>query len=264
MKSRMFVVAAALFAMLVVGLTTAGISAAPNLKWALVNLTEPTMIAGKLVSGPVMFVHDDAKMVRGEPCTGVFRFTPGKGAGEELVAFHCKPRLTKAPDVFKAAITNSVYGPRVLTGTNSPETKKRTLCRRRRINHAKGDSPRGQSPGSVPGQVAMHWALSFVITVHGLIHLMGVAKAFGYAELSQLTQPISRGIGVMWLLAALLMVATAVFMTTWPRGFLIVGAVALVLSQVAIATAWRDAWAGSVANLILLVALAHAWLTPGR
>jgi hypothetical protein len=110
----------------------------------------------------------------------------------------------------------------------------------------------------------MHWALSFVITVHGLIHLMGVAKAFGYAELSQLTQPISRGIGVIWLLAALLMVAIAVFMTAWPRGFLIVGAVALVLSQVAIARVWRDAWAGSVANLILLVALAHAWLAPGR
>jgi hypothetical protein len=38
----------------------------------------------------------------------------------------------------------------------------------------------------------MRWIFSFVITIHGLIHLTGPAKAFGYAELPQITQPISR------------------------------------------------------------------------
>ena len=41
----------------------------------------------------------------------------------------------------------------------------------------------------------MRWAFAFIIGLHGLIHLMGPAKAFGYADLPQLTQPISRGEG---------------------------------------------------------------------
>jgi len=38
----------------------------------------------------------------------------------------------------------------------------------------------------------MRWFFSSIIAIHGLIHLMGPAKAFGYAELPQITQPISR------------------------------------------------------------------------
>ena len=48
----------------------------------------------------------------------------------------------------------------------------------------------------------MRWTLIGLLTLHGLIHLMGFAKAFGYAELPQLMQPISREWGVVWLLAA--------------------------------------------------------------
>ena len=47
----------------------------------------------------------------------------------------------------------------------------------------------------------MRWAVIGLLTVHGLIHLMGFAKAFGYADLPQLSQPISREWGVLWLLA---------------------------------------------------------------
>lgn len=115
MQSRVFVRAAALLATIVIGAATTGSASVPSQKWAMVNLTQPTMIAGTMIAGPVMFLHDDAKMVRGEPCTAVYRFVPGKGPGEELVAFHCKPKWTKAPEVFKAAIATSPYGPRVLT-----------------------------------------------------------------------------------------------------------------------------------------------------
>jgi Family of unknown function (DUF6544) len=38
----------------------------------------------------------------------------------------------------------------------------------------------------------MRWILLVLMGVHGLIHLMGFAKGFGYADLPQLTQPISR------------------------------------------------------------------------
>lgn len=115
MQFRILAGSAALSLVVLAGTVTPGISAAPTLKWALVNLTEPTSIAGQFVTGPVMFLHDDAKMARGEPCTGVYRFVPGKGPGEEIVAFHCKPRWTKAPREFTAAIAHSPYGPRTLT-----------------------------------------------------------------------------------------------------------------------------------------------------
>ena len=110
MRSRIFV--ASLF---LLGFVVATTNARSSVKWAAVNLTDTTMIAGKFVSGPVVFVHDDARMARGEPCTTVHRFEPGKGPGEEIVAFHCKPRWGKAPNRFTAATNTRPDGPPVLT-----------------------------------------------------------------------------------------------------------------------------------------------------
>lgn len=109
MRSRIFV--GSLF---VVGLIVAT-NATPSVKWAAVNLKDTTMIAGTFVSGPVIFVHDDARMARGEPCTSVHRYEPGQGPGEEIVAFHCKPRWGKAPARFTAATITRPDGPPVLT-----------------------------------------------------------------------------------------------------------------------------------------------------
>ena len=110
MRSRILV-----GSLLLIGLAVASTNAAPSVKWAAVNLTDTTMIAGAFVSGPVVFVHDDARMARGEPCTSVHRFVPGKGPGEEIVGFHCRPRWTKAPGRFTAATVAKPDGPRVLT-----------------------------------------------------------------------------------------------------------------------------------------------------
>lgn len=98
-----------------VAISVSGSVAAPAVKWAAVNLTDTTLIAGSFVSGPVVFVHDDERMARGEPCTTVHRHVPGKGIGEELVAFHCKPRWGKAPDKFTKAISRKPDGPPVMT-----------------------------------------------------------------------------------------------------------------------------------------------------
>lgn len=115
MQLRTIAGALALVASLVVGAWGTHASAAASVKWALVNLTETTSIAGAFVSGPVLFVHDDARMARGEPCTGVYRFIPGKGVGEQIVAFHCAPHWKKAPTEFTSSVARSPYGPRVLT-----------------------------------------------------------------------------------------------------------------------------------------------------
>jgi hypothetical protein len=110
MRSRIFV--GSLF---LAGAVAATTNATPAVKWAAVNLKDTTMIAGAFVAGPVVFVHDDARMARGEPCTSVHRYDPAKGAGEEIVAFHCKPRWTTAPKTFTAATTSRPDGPPVLT-----------------------------------------------------------------------------------------------------------------------------------------------------
>ena len=60
--------------------------------------------------------------------------------------------------------------------------------------------------------MVMRWIVVGLLAVHGLIHLMGFAKAFGYAELPQLTKPISSEMGVAWLAAGLLVIASAVTM----------------------------------------------------
>ena len=87
----------------------------------------------------------------------------------------------------------------------------------------------------------MRLLLFVVIMVHGLIHLMGFAKAFEYAELSQLTQRISRPVGLLWLAAAVAFVAAGVLFILRPEAWWWVGAPAVVLSQALIFASWRDA-----------------------
>jgi Family of unknown function (DUF6544) len=109
----------------------------------------------------------------------------------------------------------------------------------------------------------MRWIPIALLGVHGLIHLMGFAEAFGYVDLPQLTQPISRAWGVVWLAAGCLVMTTAAMLGAGSRSYWMVGAVALVVSQAVISSAWRDAWAGTGANVILLLVVAHGWLTEG-
>ena len=101
----------------------------------------------------------------------------------------------------------------------------------------------------------MRWVFVVILGVHGVIHLMGFAKAFGLAELPQLTLPISRPLCVAWLLAAILVVASAIAFVAWPRGFWMLGLAALVVSQGVIVTSWLDARFGTIANVLLLLAV---------
>ncbi len=109
----------------------------------------------------------------------------------------------------------------------------------------------------------MKWALVVLFTVHGLIHLMGPAKAFGWAELPQLAQPISRIGGVLWLGAAIGLLATAVSLAFSHRYWWVVGLSAVICSQAVILASWSDAKFGTIANLILLVAVAWGFMSRG-
>jgi len=103
MRSRILV---GLF--LVVGALTTGTVAtsgdriASGRQWAIVYLTEPTLVGSTIVQGPVLITHDGAKMARGEPCTTVDLFDPKGGRVEEIASFHCIP--TPRPVVRKFTI----------------------------------------------------------------------------------------------------------------------------------------------------------------
>ena len=43
----------------------------------------------------------------------------------------------------------------------------------------------------------LKYTFAFIILVHGLIHLLGFAKAFGYGNITQLTKEISKPIGML-------------------------------------------------------------------
>jgi hypothetical protein len=102
-----------------------------------------------------------------------------------------------------------------------------------------------------------------ILVVHGLIHFMGAAKAFGVAELPQLTQPISKPVGLLWLLGGLLQFLTVATLFTFPRWWWWVGAVAVIVSQAVICTSWTDAKYGTIANLILLMGVIVGFLSYG-
>jgi len=106
-------------------------------------------------------------------------------------------------------------------------------------------------------------ATAALFVVHGLILFMGFAKAFGLAEFSALTQPISHPAGLVWLAAAALCWVTAGALFLAPRWWWAVGASAIVLSQIVIVTSWTDAKFGTIITVLLLVAVVYGFASSG-
>jgi hypothetical protein len=106
----------------------------------------------------------------------------------------------------------------------------------------------------------MKIAFVILVALHGAIHAMGFAKAFGLASLEQLHVPISKPIGVLWLIAALAFVATAAALSLGARMWWAPALVAIVVSQTVIVLSWSDAKLGTIANAIVLVPLSLALL----
>jgi hypothetical protein len=92
-----------------------------------------------------------------------------------------------------------------------------------------------------------------VTAVHGLIHMMGFAKAFGYGNMKQLTVRISKPAGIIWLIATLLFIITVILLLLNKTGWYIIAIPAVILSQVLLVLSWKDAKFGTIVNIIILV-----------
>lgn len=113
----------------------------------------------------------------------------------------------------------------------------------------------------------MKLVLVAVLVIHGLIHLLGFVKGFGLAEVSQLRGETlvqlgpswQRPLAAAWLLGGALVVTAAVMLALGAGGWWRVGLAALVLSQALVIYAWPDAKAGTLANVVLAVAVLLGW-----
>jgi hypothetical protein len=102
-----------------------------------------------------------------------------------------------------------------------------------------------------------------IILIHGLIHLMGFLKAWNLAEINQLTGktlfPISESLnkllGIVWLIVCLFFSAAAVLLLTHIGLWWIIASVGVALSQMLIVIYWKDAFAGTVANILIVVSM---------
>ncbi|MGM0588079.1 MAG: hypothetical protein ACQETE_06690 [Bacteroidota bacterium] len=100
--------------------------------------------------------------------------------------------------------------------------------------------------------------VSFIILLHGLIHLLGFVKAFNLAPVDQLTQSISKPVGLLWLVSSVLFLLVLMLYWTQHEWWWMAGALAVTLSQILIILSWSDAKFGTLANIIILVPIIMA------
>jgi len=102
----------------------------------------------------------------------------------------------------------------------------------------------------------MKYIFGVLLLLHGLIHVMGYIKAFKINEVAQLSLPISKHMGLLFLLTAVLFTMAFILFLMHRSVWIIVVVIAIIISQLLIITYWQDAKFGTIANgIILIVAL---------
>ena len=110
----------------------------------------------------------------------------------------------------------------------------------------------------------IRWFVVAVVALHGLIHLLGALKGFGWSEVSALKQPIGPVVGAVWLLATVLLLASAGLIAADTRTWWwVVALTAAAVSQAAIATSWDDAKFGTAVNVLLVLVAAYGFCSVG-
>ncbi|EDY83823.1 hypothetical protein VDG1235_3450 [Verrucomicrobiia bacterium DG1235] len=100
--------------------------------------------------------------------------------------------------------------------------------------------------------------IAIVLIVHGAIHLLGFVKAFGYAKVEELTLPISKMAGLIWLLATGLFLVSSGLLFLGSGLWVLVGLIAMLVSQGLIVSFWKDAKYGTVANVLVCALLVYS------
>ena len=105
----------------------------------------------------------------------------------------------------------------------------------------------------------LKYLLPIILFAHGLLHILGFAKAFNYADITQLSKYISKPNGIFWLLTALLFITAAILCLLKKEGWEYVAFAAVVISEVLIISVWHDAKFGTILNIIIFVFTISSW-----
>ncbi len=103
--------------------------------------------------------------------------------------------------------------------------------------------------------------LAILLVLHGLIHAFGFVKAFDLAPIKEmsgkaiipLNSAASKILGVLWLIPGIILITTSVVLLLNLQWWWILGLVGVVMSQIMIILYWKDAFAGSIANLLVII-----------
>ncbi len=98
-----------------------------------------------------------------------------------------------------------------------------------------------------------------LLALHGLIHFMGLGKAYG--RMDALKQPVGKPQGWLWALAGVLFLTGAVLRLLHHDTWWAPALPAVALSQALIIRHWSEARFGTVANVVVLLAIALGALT---
>jgi hypothetical protein len=99
----------------------------------------------------------------------------------------------------------------------------------------------------------MSIAFLIIVLLHGLIHLLGFVKGFGLKEVKELTLPISKPMGFIWLTTTMLFLTYGILYLLNSKYSWLVGLVATAISQTLVIMFWKDAKFGTIPNILILI-----------
>lgn len=105
----------------------------------------------------------------------------------------------------------------------------------------------------------LKYFFAFIILIHGLIHMMGFAKAYNSGNITRLSKDISKPVGIFWLITACFFIAATVFFLFKKESWPYIAILAAIISQLLIITVWKDAKFGTIANIIILLVAIATW-----
>src|SRR5262249_20957640 len=76
----------------------------PQIEKAKVRFDDPVKLLDVTLKGEYLFVHDEDKMARGEPCTYVYTHVAGQ-EDKLVLSFHCEPVQRQKVDHFTVLVT---------------------------------------------------------------------------------------------------------------------------------------------------------------
>lgn len=105
----------------------------------------------------------------------------------------------------------------------------------------------------------MKFIFALIVFIHGLIHILGFVKGFGFKEVKELTLPISKTMGLLWLTTAVLIVLYSILHYASTNYAWLIGFIAIALSQTLIILFWKDAKYGTWPNIAIMIVLIIAY-----